>query len=49
MGRRGLSATLTLSARLDNATMTALNAQVDIEKRPVEDVAGLFLRAVGLI
>jgi osmoprotectant transport system substrate-binding protein len=38
-----------LSARLDNATMTALNAQVDIEKRPVEDVAVLFLRAVGLI
>jgi osmoprotectant transport system substrate-binding protein len=38
-----------LSARLDNATMTALNAQVDIEKRPVEEIAALFLKAHGLI
>jgi osmoprotectant transport system substrate-binding protein len=38
-----------LSSRLDNATMAALNAKVDIEKQPVEEVAAAFLKAAGLI
>jgi osmoprotectant transport system substrate-binding protein len=38
-----------LSAQLDNATMAALNAQVDIEKRPTEEIAAAFLKAAGLI
>ncbi|MFC7093974.1 glycine betaine ABC transporter substrate-binding protein [Jeongeupia naejangsanensis] len=39
----------TLAALLDNDTMSALNAKVDIEHRPVKDVAGEFLREKGLI
>jgi osmoprotectant transport system substrate-binding protein len=38
-----------LASRLDNATMGRLNAAVDIEKRPVEEVAAEFLRSAGLI
>ena len=38
-----------LSARLDNATMAALNAKVDIEKQTVEEVAAAFIKAAGLI
>jgi osmoprotectant transport system substrate-binding protein len=38
-----------LAARIDNATMATLNAQVDIEKRPAEEVAALFLKASGLL
>lgn len=38
-----------LAARLDNPTMSRLNAAVDIEKRPVEDVATEFLRNADLI
>ncbi|WP_432724102.1 glycine betaine ABC transporter substrate-binding protein [Jeongeupia wiesaeckerbachi] len=39
----------TLSALLDNETMSALNAKVDIDHRPVDDVAAEFLREKGLI
>ncbi|GHD65399.1 glycine betaine ABC transporter substrate-binding protein [Jeongeupia chitinilytica] len=46
----GLAADLnTLAALLDNDTMSALNARVDIEHRPVDDVAREFLRQHGLI
>ena len=38
-----------LSARLDNSTMATLNAKVDIEKQPVEQVAAAFIKAAGLI
>jgi osmoprotectant transport system substrate-binding protein len=38
-----------LSAKLDNATIAHLNAMVDIEKRPVGEVASSFLKASGLI
>jgi osmoprotectant transport system substrate-binding protein len=38
-----------LSARLDNATISGLNASVDVQKRPVEEVAASFLRAQGLM
>jgi osmoprotectant transport system substrate-binding protein len=37
-----------LSAKLDNATMTALNGMVDLQKRDVEVVALSFLKASGL-
>jgi osmoprotectant transport system substrate-binding protein len=37
-----------LSAKLDNATMTALNGMVDLKKRDVEEVALSFLKASGL-
>jgi osmoprotectant transport system substrate-binding protein len=37
-----------LSAKLDNATMTALNGMVDLQKREVEEVALSFLKASGL-
>jgi osmoprotectant transport system substrate-binding protein len=38
-----------LSAKLDNPTMARLNAQVDLDNRPVEDVAASFLRASGFL
>jgi osmoprotectant transport system substrate-binding protein len=38
-----------LSAKLDDATMAKLNATVDVEKKTIEDVAGTFLKAQGLI
>ena len=38
-----------LSAELDDATMARLNAQVDVDKRTVEDVAASFLQEKGLI
>lgn len=37
-----------LSAKLDNATMTALNGMVDLQKREVEEVALSFLKTSGL-
>ncbi|WNC13890.1 osmoprotectant ABC transporter substrate-binding protein [Brevibacillus brevis] len=38
-----------LTNRIDTATMTALNYQVDIEKRDPEEVARTFLKEQGLI
>ena len=38
-----------LAALMDNDTMAALNAKVDIEHRPVKEVASEFLRQRGLI
>lgn len=38
-----------LAAKLDNATMTDMNYQVDIDQQPVDKVAGDFLRNHGLI
>lgn len=38
-----------LSAKLDDATMAKLNAMVDVDKKPVEEVAGTFLKQQGLI
>ncbi len=38
-----------LSAQLSDEVLQRLNAQVDIENKPVETVAGEFLRATGLI
>jgi osmoprotectant transport system substrate-binding protein len=38
-----------LSAKLDDATMQGLNAEVDVDKREIEAVAGDFLKANGLI
>lgn len=38
-----------LSAKLDDSTMQALNAQVDVDKKPIEDVATEFLTSNGLI
>ncbi|BCL76236.1 ABC transporter substrate-binding protein [Jeongeupia sp. HS-3] len=38
-----------LSALIDNDTMSALNAAVDIDHRPVAEVAAEFLRQHGLI
>jgi len=38
-----------LSAKLDNAAMTDMNYQVDINHEPVDKVAGDFLRSHGLI
>jgi osmoprotectant transport system substrate-binding protein len=39
----------TLSAELDNTTIANLNAMIDLQKRPVEEVAASFLRANSLI
>ncbi|MBP0048274.1 glycine betaine ABC transporter substrate-binding protein [Marinobacterium sp. AK62] len=39
----------TLSAQLDNDTMSALNAQVDVERTSIEDVARQFLNSKGLL
>ena len=38
-----------LSAKLDDATMAKLNASVDVDKKSVEEVAGGFLKAQGLV
>jgi osmoprotectant transport system substrate-binding protein len=38
-----------LAVLLDNPTMRRLNVQVEVEKKPVEDVARAFLREQGLI
>jgi osmoprotectant transport system substrate-binding protein len=38
-----------LSAKLDNATIANLNAMIDLQKRPIEEVAASFLRANSLI
>ncbi len=38
-----------LAARLDNSTMAALNAQVDVGKQPVDAVAKGFLERAGLL
>ncbi|GMG81756.1 glycine betaine ABC transporter substrate-binding protein [Paralimibaculum aggregatum] len=38
-----------MAAKLDDATMAALNARVDVEKVSVENVAAEFLKAQGLI
>lgn len=38
-----------LSAKLDSATMADLNGMVDVEKRPVDEVASSFLDRSGLI
>ncbi len=38
-----------LSAKLDDATMSRLNASVDVEKKTVEEVAQTFLKQQGLI
>jgi osmoprotectant transport system substrate-binding protein len=38
-----------LSAKLDDATMAKLNAQIDVDKKSVEDVAAAFLKQNGLI
>jgi osmoprotectant transport system substrate-binding protein len=39
----------TLSTKLDNATISSLNAMIDLQRRPVEDVAASFLRANSLM
>jgi osmoprotectant transport system substrate-binding protein len=39
----------TMSAKLDDATMAALNASVDVEKKTIEQVSQDFLKAQGLI
>jgi osmoprotectant transport system substrate-binding protein len=38
-----------LAAELDNETMAALNAAVDLEGRRVEEVASAFLRSRALL
>jgi osmoprotectant transport system substrate-binding protein len=38
-----------LSDKLDNATMARLNALVDIQRKPLAEVASSFLRTTGLI
>ncbi len=38
-----------LSGKLDDETMATLNAQVDVEKKTIEDVASSFLKEQGLI
>ena len=38
-----------LSAKLDDATMSRLNASVDVDKKTVEDVARTFLKEQGLV
>lgn len=39
----------TLSSKLDSATMTRLNAEVDVRRRLIRDVAGDFLKDSGLV
>lgn len=39
----------TLSAILDDATMARLNAQVDVDKKSVQEVAATFLTEAGLL
>ncbi|WP_144114229.1 glycine betaine ABC transporter substrate-binding protein [Paraburkholderia sp. BCC1886] len=38
-----------LSAKLDDATMAKLNAEVDVQKKSLEDVSTAFLKSAGLI
>jgi osmoprotectant transport system substrate-binding protein len=38
-----------LSSKLDDATMARLNARVDLDKEPVQEVASSFLRTSGLL
>jgi osmoprotectant transport system substrate-binding protein len=38
-----------LSAKLDDDTMAKLNATIDVDKKPVEEVAATFLKQQGLI
>jgi osmoprotectant transport system substrate-binding protein len=38
-----------LSALFDDATMSALNAEVDVDKKSVTEVAKGFLKAKGLL
>ncbi len=38
-----------LSSKLDDATMSRLNASVDVDKKTVEDVAGTFLKEQKLL
>ena len=38
-----------LSAKLDDATMSKLNATVDVDKKSIEEVATSFLKSQGLI
>ncbi len=38
-----------LSAKLDDATMSKLNAQVDVDKKSIEEVSETFLKSSGLI
>lgn len=38
-----------VSAKLDDATMSQLNASVDVEKKTIEEVAKSFLKSKGLI
>ena len=38
-----------LSAKLDDATMSKLNATVDVDKKTIEEVATGFLKSQGLI
>jgi osmoprotectant transport system substrate-binding protein len=38
-----------LSAKLDDQTMAKLNAMIDVDKKPVEEVAATFLKQQGLI
>jgi len=46
----GLADTLNaMSAELDDATMSALNASVDVDKKSIEQVAKEFLQSQGLI
>jgi glycine betaine/choline ABC-type transport system substrate-binding protein len=38
-----------LAERLDNATIAGLNAEVDVQNKPAQDVAASFLRSQGLL
>jgi osmoprotectant transport system substrate-binding protein len=38
-----------LSGKLDDATMAALNARVDVEKESIEAVAESFLKEIGMM
>jgi osmoprotectant transport system substrate-binding protein len=38
-----------LSAKINNKVLRRLNAEVDVEKKPVEAVAGAFLKSSGLL
>ena len=38
-----------LSAKLNDAVMRRLNAEVDVQHKPIKAVAAAFLKSVGLI
>lgn len=38
-----------LSAKLDDATMARLNAEVDVQKKSLDEVSATFLKSAGLI